>query len=163
MAPDNHRSRSRSRSRSPYRAFHNTSHRNRSTSPRREHRHHHHRHHHTSSLSKPKHALRPTSPPRPITLPLRATKLSNHDLAAYRPMFSSYLDIQKQIALEDLPEHEVKGRWKSFVNKWYVHPTIPLSTTPLIENTCAKKADQGEEPWRIGRRLVRSRHEAQSR
>ena len=34
-------------------------------------------------------------------------------------MFALYLDIQKQIDIEELEEGEVKGRWKSFVNKWY--------------------------------------------
>ena len=34
-------------------------------------------------------------------------------------MFALYLDIQKQLDIEDLSEAEVKGRWKSFVNKWY--------------------------------------------
>lgn len=29
-----------------------------------------------------------------------------------------YLDVQKQIFIEDLDEHELKGRWKSFMNKW---------------------------------------------
>lgn len=33
-------------------------------------------------------------------------------------MFALYLDIQKQLVLEELPEMEVKGRWKSFVGKW---------------------------------------------
>lgn len=37
-----------------------------------------------------------------------------------------YLDIQKGIIIEDLPEEEVKGRWKSFVNKWYVCFLFPL-------------------------------------
>lgn len=34
-------------------------------------------------------------------------------------MFQSYLDIQKQIQLDDLDEREAKGRWKSFVSRWY--------------------------------------------
>jgi len=33
-------------------------------------------------------------------------------------MFALYLDIQKQLVLEDLEADEVKGRWKSFVGKW---------------------------------------------
>ena len=33
-------------------------------------------------------------------------------------MFALYLDIQKQIDIEELDEREVKGRWKSFVGKW---------------------------------------------
>ena len=31
-----------------------------------------------------------------------------------------YLDIQKGLILEDLPSDEMKGRWKSFVHKWYI-------------------------------------------
>ena len=34
-------------------------------------------------------------------------------------MFGLYLDIQKHKILEDLPEDEVRGRWKAFVGKWY--------------------------------------------
>ncbi|KAK4936484.1 hypothetical protein LTR10_022647 [Elasticomyces elasticus] len=33
-------------------------------------------------------------------------------------MFALYLDIQKQIEIDDLDETEVRGRWKSFVGKW---------------------------------------------
>lgn len=36
----------------------------------------------------------------------------------YRPLFQSYLDIQKQIQLDDLDEREIKGRWKSFTSRW---------------------------------------------
>lgn len=39
---------------------------------------------------------------------------------AFKPMFALYLDIQKQKILEDLDEVEAKGRWKSFIGKWYV-------------------------------------------
>jgi len=34
-------------------------------------------------------------------------------------MFALYLEIQKQLVLEDLPQNEARGRWKSFVGKWY--------------------------------------------
>jgi len=44
--------------------------------------------------------------------------LSKSDLAEYTPLFASYLDIQKQIYIEDLTAEEVKGRWKSFIKKW---------------------------------------------
>ncbi|KAK5955178.1 hypothetical protein OHC33_003858 [Knufia fluminis] len=33
-------------------------------------------------------------------------------------MFALYLDIQKHHDIEDLAEDEVKGRWRSFMNKW---------------------------------------------
>ena len=36
-------------------------------------------------------------------------------------MLGLYLDIQKQIDIDTLDETEVKGRWKSFVGKWYNH------------------------------------------
>ena len=46
-------------------------------------------------------------------------------------MFALYLDIQKQLDLEDLEETEVKGRWKSFVNKWYVDTRFCSNTQAL--------------------------------
>ena len=33
-------------------------------------------------------------------------------------MFALYLDLQKQIDIEDLSREEAKGRWKSFIKKW---------------------------------------------
>ncbi|ETN37596.1 uncharacterized protein HMPREF1541_07218 [Cyphellophora europaea CBS 101466] len=78
----------------------------RSRSPTREHK---RRRHHSRS---------PHTRTRPRALPLNARELDKHDLRTYKPLFSLYLDIQKQIEIEDLEESEVKGRWKSFVNKW---------------------------------------------
>jgi hypothetical protein len=34
-------------------------------------------------------------------------------------MFALYLDIQKGKILEELDETEAKGRWKSFLGKWW--------------------------------------------
>ncbi|EXJ82749.1 hypothetical protein A1O3_06564 [Capronia epimyces CBS 606.96] len=83
---------SRSRSRSPHRHEGKRS-RHRSRSPR-----------HASSSTR--------------ALPYGAREISRHDLQMYRPMFALYLDIQKQLDIEDLDEKEVRGRWKSFVGKW---------------------------------------------
>lgn len=49
---------------------------------------------------------------------MNARPLSKHDLREYRAMFALYLDIQKQIDVDELSEEEVKGRWKSFLGKW---------------------------------------------
>jgi peroxin-14 len=111
--------RSRSRSRSPYRSSHlHPDHhdhhdrprlsRERSRSPRRSHHHHHSRHD-----NKPSHSVT-----APIEFPFKARNLSRHDLPTFRPMFALYLDVQKNILIEDLAEDEVKGRWKSFIGKW---------------------------------------------
>jgi len=35
-------------------------------------------------------------------------------------MFALYLDIQKNKDLYFLDETEARGRWKSFIGKWYV-------------------------------------------
>jgi hypothetical protein len=67
----------------------------------------HHRHAHKDS----------DTPSAPFGLPFKARSLSRHDLATYPPMFALYLDIQKNILIEDLAE-EVKGGWKSFIRKW---------------------------------------------
>ncbi|KAF4550938.1 Hypothetical protein D9617_15g042920 [Elsinoe fawcettii] len=51
-------------------------------------------------------------------LPHDAKHLTKHDLPEYRALFGTYLDLQKQLNIEDLDEQEIKGRWKSFIGKW---------------------------------------------
>ncbi|KAF6239081.1 hypothetical protein HO173_002953 [Letharia columbiana] len=92
------------RSRSP----HNRRHHKRSRSPNS------HLYHHVS------HKHKHSKPSAPVHLPLQASKLHKHDFETVKPMFELYLDIQKQKVLEGLPDDEVKGRWKSFVGKWYI-------------------------------------------
>ncbi|KAG9192760.1 EEF1A N-terminal glycine/lysine methyltransferase [Alternaria panax] len=85
---------------------HHRSHRSRS--PRRDddgHRHKRHRSHSPPA-------------PRPVNLPYNAKPLSKRHYDEYRPLFQSYLDIQKHIQLDDLDEREAKGRWKSFIGRW---------------------------------------------
>jgi hypothetical protein len=85
---------------------HHRSHRSRS--PRRDNDGHRHKRH------------RSRSPPasKPVTLPYKAKPLSKRQYEEYRPLFQSYLDIQKQIQLDTLDDREIKGRWKSFVSRW---------------------------------------------
>lgn len=59
------------------------------------------------------------APAKPVILPFQARELSRRDLETYEPMFAMYLDIQKGRYIEDMKEDEVKGRWKSFIQKWY--------------------------------------------
>ena len=75
---------------------------------------HHHRHHHATS-----HRQTGSKSKTPAILPFHASSISGRHYEDYKPMFELYLDIQKQKILEELPEDEVKGRWKSFVGKWY--------------------------------------------
>jgi hypothetical protein len=49
---------------------------------------------------------------------LGARELNKHDIETYKPLFALYLDVQKQLDIADLSEKEVKGRWKSFYQKW---------------------------------------------
>ena len=65
------------------------------------------------------HKRRRSSPPLPPVLPFRVPQLSKRDLETYKSLFTSYLDIQKQLRYQDISEGEVRGRWKSFVGKWY--------------------------------------------
>ena len=91
----------------------------------------HRRHHHSRRSRSPRRdddddhrhkRRRSRSPaPKPVVLPYKAKPLSKRQYDEYRPLFQSYLDIQKQIQLDDLDEREVKGRWKSFVSRWYAH------------------------------------------
>ena len=78
------------RSRSPNRDRHHRSHRRRNKSPR-------------GQLDQ---------------LPLGARPLSKHDLDSYRGLLGLYLDLQKQLDIDELSIDEVKGRWKSFYGKW---------------------------------------------
>jgi hypothetical protein len=55
-----------------------------------------------------------------VALPFNAKQLSKRHFEDYKPLFHSYLDIQKQINLDDIDEREAKGRWKSFTGRWYV-------------------------------------------
>lgn len=104
-----------SRSRSPYHEHRRHTHhhhsrktRSRSRSPHREsHEHHRHKHHRSR-----------TPPPKAVALPYRAQKLSKHKYEEYKPLFQSYLDIQKNLDLDELDDREARGRWKSFVSRW---------------------------------------------
>lgn len=53
-----------------------------------------------------------------VRLPFNRKTLAKHDLADYKALFALYLDVQKEIRIEDLDDHELKGRWKSFMKKW---------------------------------------------
>ena len=74
--------------------------RQRSRSP---HRHKHHRHRERSPKAK---------------LPFRSQHLRRHDYDSYRALFAEYLDLQKQLDIDQLDEDEVKGRWKRFRGRW---------------------------------------------
>ena len=87
-----------------------------------------HHHHHGSRKRKR------SKPSAPVPLPFKASKLHRDDFEAFKPMFELYLDIQKQKVLGDLPLSEVKGRWKSFVGRWYtftfsIWPGLTMSAT----------------------------------
>ena len=53
-----------------------------------------------------------------VKLPFGSQHLHKRDFESYRALFVEYLDLQKQLDVDELDEHEVKGRWKSFLNKW---------------------------------------------
>jgi hypothetical protein len=92
-------------------------HAHRSRSPRRDDdRHRHNRHRSRSPKAKP------------VVLPYKAKPLSKRQYDDYKPLFQSYLDIQKNIQLDDLDEREAKGRWKSFLSRWYAPLKLPLKS-----------------------------------
>ncbi|KAJ5326705.1 hypothetical protein MYU51_001825 [Penicillium brevicompactum] len=102
-----HRPRNSSRSRSPHRSDRHKS--------DRHHQHSGDKDHERSERSERRHR---DVPKQPVVLPYQARELSRRHLEAYEPMFAMYLDIQKGKFIEDLSEDEVKGRWKSFTQKW---------------------------------------------
>ncbi|KAH0202096.1 hypothetical protein KCU99_g4938, partial [Aureobasidium melanogenum] len=64
------------------------------------------------------HHKRRSRSPAPVQLPLNARALVKQDLKQFKRLFGLYLDIQKQIDIDELDETEIKGRWKSFLGKW---------------------------------------------
>ncbi|KAF1978357.1 hypothetical protein BU23DRAFT_549803 [Bimuria novae-zelandiae CBS 107.79] len=144
--------------------------RSHSTSPSREHRHrHHHRSRHGRSRSPrrddrhKRHRSR-SPPPRPVTLPYHAKKLSKRQFEEYKPLFQSYLGIQKQINFDDLDEREAKGRWKSFVGRWnrgelsrsWYDPSIlktAQETAKPLQQDCANRTRRASHDYgsRAGR------------
>ena len=113
-------------------------HARRSRSPRRdEDRHRHKRHRSRSPAAKP------------VTLPYKAKPLSKRQFEEYKALFQSYLDIQKHIQLDELDEREAKGRWKSFISRWYV----------MLDTECDRIGMLTlQESWRSSTELVRSFH-----
>ncbi|KAI0408432.1 hypothetical protein F4802DRAFT_618594 [Xylaria palmicola] len=96
--------------RSPRRSEHRHGHDRRDSTHLAHRGHHRHRPRHASSTATRAHAAE---------LPCGARALSRSaDFDAFRPLFASYLDIQKQMDITSLDDREVRGRWKSFVGKW---------------------------------------------
>ncbi|GAW13963.1 hypothetical protein ANO14919_033550 [Xylariales sp. No.14919] len=91
-----------SRSRSPTHHRHNAHHRRDSS--------HRHRPYHKSTASRQDRTPELLYGARPLS--------RSADFDTFRPLFARYLDIQKQIDIATIDEREVRGRWKSFVNKW---------------------------------------------
>jgi hypothetical protein len=85
-------------------------HARRSRSPRGDEDRHKHKRHRSQS-----------PPTKAAALPYKAKPLSKRHYDEYKPLFHSYLDIQKNIQLDELDEREAKGRWKSFIGRWYVN------------------------------------------
>lgn len=120
---DTHRRNTRSRSRSPAHKRSKTSssrHDKHSTEPSGHHSssRHHHRHHHRSSHKHRDHDNKSRQPEATVKLPFDARPLSKADLNAFEPLLGEYLSLQKQKDITQMDDHEVKGRWKSFVGKW---------------------------------------------
>ncbi|KAH4055814.1 hypothetical protein HBI26_186590 [Parastagonospora nodorum] len=110
-------------------------HARRSRSPRRdEDRHRHKRHRSRSPAAKP------------VTLPYKAKPLSNRQFEEYKPLFQSYLDIQKHIQLDELDEREAKGRWKSFISRWNRGDLARSWYDPSMLKTAQETAQSFQQP-----------------
>lgn len=91
---------------------------------------HHGHHHHDREKS------------RSTKLPFGSHHLHKHDFESYKSLFAEYLDLQKGIDLDELDEHEAKGRWKSFLNKWNRGELAEGWYDPAMK----QKADQRSRP-----------------
>jgi len=83
---------------------------------------------------------------RSALLPFEARHLSKTDLTHHKTLFGLYLDVQKGLDIDALDFTELRGRWKSFIGKWYASNTF---RSPPID------AYTAQEPWRASRRVVR--------
>ncbi|MCJ1317105.1 hypothetical protein MMC15_002427 [Xylographa vitiligo] len=85
-------------------------------------------------------------------LPFQAAHLSKHDYSLQKPLFALYLEVQKQMALDDLSEIEARGRWKSFVGKWnrgelaegWYDPTTSRKATESFTRPLSSMRHHGE-------------------
>ncbi|KAH0839046.1 hypothetical protein FOPE_05513 [Fonsecaea pedrosoi] len=100
-----------------------------------------------------------------LPLPHGAREISRHDLPAYRPLFALYLDIHKQLNLEELDDTEVKGRWKSFVGKCTLTlPVLGVGDVQSGQYACLHGRNRGElaQGWYDPETLDKSRAQGQS-
>ena len=65
---------------------------------------------------KRKHHKRDRSPK--AKLPFKSHHLHRNDFDEYNALFAEYLGLQKGKDIHQVDDDEVKGRWKSFLNKW---------------------------------------------
>ncbi|MCJ1389157.1 hypothetical protein MMC18_002012 [Xylographa bjoerkii] len=91
------------------------------------------------SALKAHHHKRKRSPALTTARPFQASYLSKHDYSSQKPLFALYLEVQKQMELEDLSEAEARGRWKSFVGKWYISSAFYILTS-LCSSSLASTA-----------------------
>ncbi|KXG48971.1 uncharacterized protein PGRI_028410 [Penicillium griseofulvum] len=137
----------------PHRSRHSRSHRHRpressrSRSPHRSDRHRSDRHHRRSEDKERGHHERRHRdvPAKPVVLPYQARELSGRDLKVYEPMFGMYLDIQKGKYIEDMGEDEVRGRWKSFTQKWNRGELAEGWYDPITLDKARRNAEREQE------------------
>lgn len=73
-----------------------------------------------------------TNSPIVASLPLGAQRISKHDFYVFEALFAHYLELQKQLTMSTMSDTEVRGRWKSFVGKWYVLKNRVCTTSALV-------------------------------
>ncbi|KAI5205957.1 hypothetical protein AUEXF2481DRAFT_27529 [Aureobasidium subglaciale EXF-2481] len=112
-----------------------------------------------SSRRDPKQQKRRSRSPLSNQLPLNARALVKHDLKAFKRLFALYLDIQKQIDIDDLDETEIRGRWKSFLGKWNRGELAEGWYDPVTK----EKADRAALEARASRRSASPREQQQSK
>ncbi|KAI5255772.1 hypothetical protein E4T42_01729 [Aureobasidium subglaciale] len=115
-----------------------------------------------SSRRDPKQQKRRSRSPLSNQLPLNARALVKHDLKAFKRLFALYLDIQKQIDIDDLDETEIRG--KSMKSKYLTHTR---NRGELAEGwydpVTKEKADRAALEARASRRSASPREQQQSK
>ncbi|KAI4717997.1 hypothetical protein E4T48_05765 [Aureobasidium sp. EXF-10727] len=86
--------------------------------------------------------------PAPVQLPLNARALVKHDLKQFKRLFALYLDIQKQIDIDELDETEIKGSRNraELAEGWYDPVTKEKADRAAAEAKTTRRSPPPREP-----------------
>jgi len=92
-----------------------------------------------------------------VSLPFQRPQLHKNDFNHYRALFAEYLDLQKNLDIDELDHDEVKGRWKSFLGKWNRGELAEGWYDPDLKRRADERALEGAQPQQTLRTATRKK------